>query len=127
MSEIRATTISDAAGTGPITLTGQSAAKAWVNFNGSGTIATRDSVNVASLTDNGTGNYSVNFSNSMGNASYSYAASSNGGSSSYIREAQQGTVSSGSFSYLAKYWSGITTANADDALYQNVAIHGDLA
>jgi len=39
MSEIRATTISNAAGTGPITLTGQSAAKAWVNFNGTGTVA----------------------------------------------------------------------------------------
>ena len=36
MSEIRATTISNAAGTGPITMTGQYAAKAWVNFNGIG-------------------------------------------------------------------------------------------
>ena len=102
-------------------------AAAWVNFNGTGTIATRDSQNVSSLTDNGTGDYTVNFSNNMSSTNYSYAASSNGGSSSYLREAQQGPVSSGSFSYLAKYWSGITTANADDAVYQNVAIHGDLA
>jgi len=49
----------------------QGLAKAWVNFNGTGTIASRDSFNVASLTDNGTGNYDVNISNSMGNGNYS--------------------------------------------------------
>ena len=103
-------------------------AAAWVNFDGTGTVAIRDSNgNVSGLVDNGTGDYTLNFSNSFGNTSYTYAVSSNGGTSSYIREAQQGTVSTGSFSYLAKYWSGITTANADDALYQNAAIHGDLA
>jgi len=46
-------------------------AKAWVNFNGTGTIATRDSLNVASLTDNGTGNYSNNLTNSMSAANFS--------------------------------------------------------
>ena len=71
MSEIRATTISDAAGTGPITLTGQSAAKAWVNFDGTGTIAARDSFNVASLTDNGTGTYTASFSNAMSSGNFS--------------------------------------------------------
>ena len=71
MSEIRAPTISDLAGTGPATLTGQYAAKAWVNFDGTGTIAARDSFNVASLTDNGTGDYTVNFNSSMSNNSYS--------------------------------------------------------
>lgn len=40
-------------------------AGAWVNFNGSGTIAIRTSQNVASLTDNGTGDYTVNFSTSF--------------------------------------------------------------
>jgi hypothetical protein len=37
------------------------AAKAWVNFNGSGTVAIRSSFNVSSITDNGTGNYTLNF------------------------------------------------------------------
>jgi hypothetical protein len=45
-------------------------AKAWVNFNGTGTIAARDSFNVASLTDNGTGDYTINYSNAMGNVNY---------------------------------------------------------
>jgi len=40
-------------------------AKAWVNFNGTGTIAARDSLNNASLTDNGTGDYSVGYTNSF--------------------------------------------------------------
>lgn len=49
-------------------------AAAWVNFNGTGTIASRDSNNVASLTDEGTGIYSVNFSNSMSNDDYAVAS-----------------------------------------------------
>lgn len=40
-------------------------AAAWVNFNGTGTVAIRDSVNVASLTDTGTGTYNVTFTNNM--------------------------------------------------------------
>ena len=71
MSEIRATTISDLAGTGPATLTGQYAAKAWVNFNGTGTVAIRQSGNVSSITDVGTGDYTVNFTTALTDADYS--------------------------------------------------------
>lgn len=46
------------------------AAKAWVNFNGTGTVAIRGSFNVSSVTDNGTGTYTVNFTTSMPNANY---------------------------------------------------------
>ena len=46
-------------------------AKAWVNFNGSGTVAIRSSYNVSSITDNGVGLYVVNFSTSMADADYS--------------------------------------------------------
>jgi hypothetical protein len=73
MSSIRATTISDLAGTGPATLTGQYAAKAWVNFNGNGTVAIRESGNVSSITDNGAGNYTANFSNALTDANYSFS------------------------------------------------------
>jgi len=45
-------------------------ARAWVNFNGTGTVAIRASGNVSSITDNGTGNYTVNFTNSMPDTSY---------------------------------------------------------
>jgi hypothetical protein len=53
----------------------QFTAKVWVNFNGTGTIAIRDSHNVSSLTDNGTGDSVVAFSNSMGNTDYSFQVS----------------------------------------------------
>jgi hypothetical protein len=76
MSEIRAATVSNLAGTGPVTLTGQFAAKAWVNFNGTGTVAIRASGNVSSITDNGTGDYTVNFTTAMADANYAVVASS---------------------------------------------------
>jgi hypothetical protein len=78
MSEIRATTISNAAGTGPITMTGQYAAKAWVNFNGTGTVAIRESGNVSSITDNTTGDYTVNFTTAMPDANYAGVGSNAG-------------------------------------------------
>lgn len=46
-------------------------ARAWVNFNGTGTVAIRASGNVSSITDNGTGNYTVNFTTAMPHANYS--------------------------------------------------------
>jgi len=48
-------------------------AKAWINYNGQGTIAVRDSLNHSSLTDNGTGNHDTSFSASFNNANYSVA------------------------------------------------------
>jgi hypothetical protein len=49
--------------------------RAWVNFNGTGAVAIRDSANVTSITDNGAGNYTVNFTTAMPNANYSAVAS----------------------------------------------------
>ena len=45
-------------------------AKAWVNFNGTGTVAIRASYNVSSITDNNTGDYTVNFTTAMVDANY---------------------------------------------------------
>lgn len=44
--------------------------RAWVNFNGTGTVAIRGSGNVSSITDNGTGDYTVNFTTAMSDANY---------------------------------------------------------
>jgi hypothetical protein len=49
--------------------------RAWVNFNGTGTVAIRASGNVSSITDNGTGDYTVNFTTSMPDANYSVGGS----------------------------------------------------
>jgi hypothetical protein len=54
--------------------------RAWVNFNGTGTVAIGASGNVTSITDNGTGDYTVNFSTSMPDSNYSVVALGNTGS-----------------------------------------------
>jgi len=46
--------------------------RAWVNFNGTGTVAISASGNVSSITDNGTGDYTVNFTTAMPDANYSF-------------------------------------------------------
>jgi hypothetical protein len=51
-------------------------ARAWINFNGQSTVAIRNSYNVSSITDNGTGDYTINFTNAMANANYAMAGSS---------------------------------------------------
>jgi hypothetical protein len=61
----------NAAGSAPIY-----ACRAWVNFNGTGTVAIRASGNVSSITDNGTGDYTVNFTTDMEDANYAVTVSS---------------------------------------------------
>jgi hypothetical protein len=53
-------------------------ARAWVNFNGTGTVAIRAAGNVSSITDNGTGNYTVNFTTAMPDTNYSVAGTTVG-------------------------------------------------
>jgi hypothetical protein len=53
--------------------------RAWVNFNGQGTVAIRASFNVSSITDNGAGQYQVNFTNSMVDINYVVLISTSGG------------------------------------------------
>ena len=53
-------------------------ARAWVNFNGSGTVAIRESGNVSSITDLGTGYYTINFTTAMPDANYSIVGNTNG-------------------------------------------------
>lgn len=62
-----------ATGTAPIFATA-----AWVNFNGTGTVAIRASGNVSSITDNGSGDYTVNFTNAMPDANYSASVTAGG-------------------------------------------------
>lgn len=58
-------------------------ARAWVNFNGTGTVAIRASGNVSSITDNGTGDYTVNFTTAMADANYSFALNGRYGNGEY--------------------------------------------
>jgi hypothetical protein len=61
-------TIQDSAGTTIGTF-----CRAWVNFNGTGTVAIRASFNVSSITDNGTGDYTVNLTTAMPDANFGVA------------------------------------------------------
>jgi hypothetical protein len=70
MSTLRVNTIQDSTGSSSPAINGL--AKAWVNFNGTGTVAIRASLNVSSITDNGTGDYTVNFGTAMSDANYAY-------------------------------------------------------
>jgi hypothetical protein len=72
-SELRVNTLKDASGNNSIGMSyvAEGSAKAWFKLNGSGTIAGLDSFNIASFTDNGTGDYSGNFTSNMGNVNYS--------------------------------------------------------
>lgn len=56
--------------------------KVWVNFNGTGAVSIRASLNVSSITDNGVGDYTVNFSSSLADASYAVAQTNGVGTSS---------------------------------------------
>jgi hypothetical protein len=102
----------------------QGSAKAWVNWNGTGTVAIRDSFNTASITDNGTGDYTTNISSAMGNANYCYTA--------------LGGDTSGSLSVRIENASNRTTTTIDLISYDtsnaqldiqdvNSLFHGDLA
>ena len=101
-------------------------AAAWVNFNGTGTIAIRDSQGVSGLTDGGTGVYAIAYSSALDNDDYSYQI--------------HGTSSStGGITKLTSASGSITTSdidvqalNAAQSAYQDnddnsVSIHGDLA
>ena len=68
MSTLRVNTLQDVAGTGQPAMSG--AAKAWVNFNGTGTVAIRASFNVSSITDTSTGDYTINFTTAMPDTNY---------------------------------------------------------
>ena len=71
-SELRVTTLSNATGDGPATLTQQSAAKAWNHYHQVGTPASKDSFNISSIADTNTGLATHSFTNNMVNANYQW-------------------------------------------------------
>ena len=70
MSTVKANDLTNVTGGIPTVKSQQLIPTAWVNFNGTGTVAIRDSENVSSVTDNGTGDYIGNFAVAMANTNY---------------------------------------------------------
>jgi len=91
MSTLKTSNIQDTSGNNNSTPEeiNQGRAKAWVNFNGTGTVAIRDDFNVTSITDNGTGNYTVSYTNAMPNANYAAVATIGSGSIASSSESTQ--------------------------------------
>jgi len=90
--------------------------RAWVNFNGTGTVAIRASGNVSSITDNGTGDYTVNFTTAMPDVNYAYEFSGGGAVSSGTMVYQGSTQTTSSLRYTLA-----STIAAQDASTQCVA------
>ena len=84
--------------------------RAWVNFNGTGTVAIRASGNVTSITDNGTGQYTVNFTNSMPDVNYSTVVSADAASGLFGTIRSSATYLTGSVG-INTYNGSIATAD----------------
>jgi hypothetical protein len=122
MSTLRVSNLQDTAGSNNSTpaAIANGIAKAWVNFNGTGTIAIGASYNVSSITDNGVGDYSVNFTTALADTSYAFsldAQTASAGSAAYGYETWSTAVSTTSLRVrFTTNTNGGTTA-ADSSLF----------
>jgi len=98
-------------------------AKAWVNLNGTGTIAERDSLNVSGLVDNGTGIYTANLTNSFGATDFAVSGTSANGANFTFCTAPRGTASA---SNISAFTSGSSFLLADASIVSLLG-YGDLA
>ena len=132
MSTLKTGTVQNNGGTGAPLFKNNSGteigqlAKAWVNFDGTGTIAIRDDFNIESLTDNGTGNYTVTFSNAMPNANYATIATIGGGSISNGSESTQiiSRTTTTFQVYISSDGTSGSTYTAQNASYVAAAVFG---
>ena len=101
----------------------QFTAKAWVNFNGDGTVAIRDSHNVSSITDNGTGNYNTEFTNNVDNTNYAVV------SNTRENDSDNNLGNSGPIAYNVTSAQVLSCNSANnspqDPLFFNVVVFGD--
>jgi len=95
--------------------------RAWVNFNGTGTVAIRGSGNVSSITDNGTGDYTVNFTTAIIDANYNVNGALGGSTIQAIDIGNLSTVAptTTTLQFLSR---GTTSGTPIDATYANISI-----
>lgn len=117
MAAIQTPSISNQAGTGPVDLEYQSAAKAWVQMSSD---VANGSLNVSGTVDNGAGDYDVNFTNNLNNNSEMVVTAAGGGNDR--------TTSTFSFSvsgYSIRIWDNSAASFVDE--FHSTVVHGDLA
>ena len=127
MSQLNITTIQNLSG-GPVTLTKQNAAKAYVAQNGTGTPSAFGSLNLSSITDNATGNYTHNWTNNFANVNYGYVGTGHASAVSWLHSIYTGDPDA---SNRLTGSTNIQHANTSDVLVDaditNYVAHGDLA
>lgn len=103
-------------------------AKSWVNFDGTGTIAARDSLNVSSLTDNGTGDYTVNFTGAFGAGDFAITCTGHEIQNNFngLSASLSGDYTMNTANVRVVYVVGSNNAHSDTPVY-SVNCHGDLA
>ena len=122
MSTIKTETLSTPSNaTVPVDTVVNGTAKAWVNFNGSGTVAIRRAFNVSSITDNGTGNYTVNFTTAMPDANYAVTGTGSGSTTTLISIVSVTAIprTTSSYTFVTTYQNGVAAVDIQEA---NVAI-----
>jgi len=128
MSTLKADTIQNTSG-GAVTLTKQSAAKAWSSFNGTGTPAFRDSFNISSLSDDAAGKYTTSYTSAMSDANYSL--SSVGGTRDVGESTTKIIIYDADDTFTASATQMRFISRADDTESDNThgftQVHGDLA
>jgi hypothetical protein len=101
---------------------GQASVRAWVNFNGTGTVAIRAAFNVTSITDNGTGNYTANFTTALPDANYSAVAQTGSVGATNFSAAQTGTYTTGSIQIFTAFVSSSSDRTLVDMPENSVAV-----
>ncbi len=123
MSTIRCDNFGPSAG--GTTYSARGIAKAWVNFNGDGTVAIEQSQNVSSISDDGTGEYTAYFTNNFNYARHSSVASCGDDTSSYDSAVSLDPFPSASEQSVL-CWD-ITNGVLEDQMVVSIVSHGDLA
>lgn len=100
----------------------QGRAKVWVNFNGGGTVAIRDSFNVSSITDHATGQYTATYTTAMSNANYAALITTQAGLSAYGFGTGDNTQTSTALVNIFTITNGGSTQDVSNV---SVAIFGD--
>ena len=122
MSDLRVNTVSDAAGTGPVTLTKQIAAKHALRYDMESNVID-NSMNCSSVTDNGTSNYDAAFINNMANANF-FMTSGAGEASAGVGARYVAFFAWATTGYS---YGGVTGTGTADQPESAVIIMGDLA
>ena len=128
-SILRVNTLTDASSNNSVSLetVSNGVSKQWININGDSTASITDSFNTTSITDNGTGDYSVTIANDMSNANYSLAGISGDGTSAFNRGLSTGYGTAPTSTLYSLVSITASSGSATDCDYVSCQLNGDLA